>query len=55
VDLSVIIPVFEESKKISGDIKAASKFLKTNLMSGEIIIVDDGSCDDTAMCLMITC
>ena len=48
MDLSVIIPVFEESKKISGDIKAASKFLKTNLMSGEIIIVDDGSCDDTA-------
>lgn len=48
MDISIVIPVFEESKKISQDIHAASRFLKKHLLSGEIIIVDDGSRDDTA-------
>jgi dolichyl-phosphate beta-glucosyltransferase len=48
MDISIIIPVFEESKKIAADINAASQFLKNNNLTGEIIIADDGSKDGTA-------
>jgi len=48
MDLSIIIPVLNESKKIRNDILAASEFLLKNKIMGEIIIVDDGSSDDTA-------
>lgn len=46
--LSIIIPVFEEQKKIARDIFAAAEFLAANQLHGEIIIVDDGSRDATA-------
>lgn len=49
MDLSIVIPVFEESIKIIGDIRAASEFLHNNRLAGEIIVVDDGSSDDTAL------
>ena len=48
MDLSIIIPVLNESKKIKNDILAASEFLLKNKIKGEIIFVDDGSSDDTA-------
>jgi len=48
VDLSIVIPAFEESKKIGRDIEAASAFLENNHLAGEIIVVDDGSSDGTA-------
>jgi dolichyl-phosphate beta-glucosyltransferase len=48
MDLSIIIPAFEESKKIARDVKAAAEFLQANSLEGEIIVVDDGSQDDTA-------
>ena len=47
MDLSIVIPVFEESKKIAGDIEAAAIFLESNHLEGEIIIIDDGSSDGT--------
>ncbi|MDD5326992.1 MAG: glycosyltransferase [Phycisphaerae bacterium] len=47
MDISIVIPAFEESKKISRDIEAASGFLESNHLTGEIIVVDDGSCDGT--------
>jgi len=47
MDLSIVIPAFEESRKIARDVKAAAKFLKANGLGGEIIVVDDGSQDDT--------
>lgn len=47
MDLSIIIPVYNESHKISFDIKAASSFLTDHHLRGEIIISDDGSTDDT--------
>ena len=48
MDLSIVIPVFEESGKISRDIKEAAAFLQKNHLTGEIIVVDDGSSDNTA-------
>jgi len=48
MDLSIVIPAFEESKKIGFDIEAAAAFLKGNNFAGEIIVVDDGSSDNTA-------
>ncbi len=47
MDLSIIIPAFKESKKIAHDIETAAAFLLENNLRGEIIIVDDGSCDKT--------
>ena len=48
MDISIVIPVFEESKKIASDINAASQFLQNNNLTGEIIIADDGSKDGSA-------
>jgi dolichyl-phosphate beta-glucosyltransferase len=47
MDLSIVIPAFKESKKIGRDVEAASTFLESNHLVGEIIIVDDGSRDGT--------
>ncbi len=47
MDLSIVIPVFNESAKIAKDISTATAFLHENRMEGEIIVVDDGSVDDT--------
>lgn len=48
MDLSIVIPVYNESKKIERDIKEASGFLASHHLAGEIIIVDDGSTDNTS-------
>jgi dolichyl-phosphate beta-glucosyltransferase len=48
MDLSIVIPTFEESRKISRDVEAITAFLQANRLTGEVIIVDDGSRDATA-------
>jgi dolichyl-phosphate beta-glucosyltransferase len=48
MNLSIVIPAYQESAKISHDIRAASNFLISNNLHGEIIVVDDGSSDATA-------
>ncbi len=48
MDLSIVIPTYEEKGKIACDIEAAAEFLVTHYLAGEIIIVDDGSKDETA-------
>jgi dolichyl-phosphate beta-glucosyltransferase len=48
MDLSIVIPAFNESGKIADDIRDAAEFLTNNNLSGEIIVVDDGSRDGTA-------
>ena len=48
MDLSVVIPAFEESRKIARDVEAAATFLQANHLTGEVIVVDDGSRDNTA-------
>ncbi len=47
VDLSIIIPVYNEHGKIAGDIRAAADFCARHGLKGEIIVADDGSDDGT--------
>jgi len=48
MDFSIVIPAYEERMKIARDVEAAAAFLKRNDFTGEVIVVDDGSRDDTA-------
>lgn len=47
MDLSLIIPAFNEAAKIGRDIAVAASFPADSGMTGEIIVVDDGSTDGT--------
>ncbi len=48
MDISIIIPALNEQNKIGRDIMSVSNFLVEANLAGEIIIVDDGSTDDTS-------
>ncbi len=48
IDLSIIIPVWNERGKIGRDIEAAADFFRRGRITGELIISDDGSTDGTA-------
>jgi dolichyl-phosphate beta-glucosyltransferase len=48
MDLSIIIPVLNEQFKIAHDIESAANFLAKVNLAGEIIVVDDGSSDNTS-------
>jgi dolichyl-phosphate beta-glucosyltransferase len=48
MDISIIIPAFDEEKKIGHDVDAAAAFIEAQSLSGEVIVVDDGSTDRTA-------
>jgi len=48
MDLSIVVPAYEESKKIARDVEEAAAFLESHHFAGEIIVVDDGSKDNTA-------
>ena len=45
--LSIVMPAYNEEKKISKDIEAVYDYFKNNSLNGELIIVDDGSNDKT--------
>lgn len=45
--LSVVIPAYNEENKIHRDIKAVYDYFNENSINGELIIVDDGSRDNT--------
>ena len=48
MELSIVFPVLNEEHKIAADIDAAFAFLEQNRISGEVIVVDDGSTDNTS-------
>ena len=45
--LSIVIPAYNEEKKISKDIEAVYEYFKSNSIDGELVVVDDGSRDKT--------
>lgn len=49
--LSIVIPAYKEAAKINRDVAAANDFISSSNKEGEIIVVDDGSPDDTARTL----
>jgi len=48
MDLSIVIPVYNEGRKIGGDLDAALHFIREQKIAGEIIVVNDGSTDNCA-------
>ena len=48
MDLSIVVPAFNESRKITETLHAITAFLDGRPWWCEIIVVDDGSGDDTA-------
>ena len=51
-NISVVIPAYNEAKRLPGTLRAAEKYFGTRNLSREILIVDDGSQDDTVqICL----
>ena len=48
MDLSIVIPAFDEEKKIGHDVEVAAAFIDQEGLGGEVIVVDDGSTDKTA-------
>ena len=47
IKLSIVIPAYNEQTKIERDIFSADAFLSAEGITGEIIVVDDGSTDKT--------
>ncbi len=48
IDVSAIMPAFEEEQAIAGIVERVANVLRSMDLSFEIIVVDDGSGDDTA-------
>ncbi len=47
LDLSIIIPAYNDGHKFAADVEAADRFLEQESLNGEIVLVNDGSIDDT--------
>lgn len=47
--LSIVIPVYNEASRIPDSFAQVQEFLESNAIDAEIILVDDGSTDDTAI------
>lgn len=47
--LSIIIPAYNEEKRLVPTLNAVKQFLSTQAYEAEVIVVDDGSDDDTAL------
>lgn len=48
VELSIVIPALNEAAKIAPDVRGADEFLRSHNLTGQVIVVDDGSTDATA-------
>jgi dolichyl-phosphate beta-glucosyltransferase len=48
VELSLVIPSYNEAERLPTTLERATAYLEANCPDSEIIVVDDGSSDDTA-------
>lgn len=48
-DLSIVVPAYDEESRLSGSIAAILEHLTAHSINAELVIVDDGSKDDTAL------
>lgn len=46
-ELSIVVPAYNEAKRIVPTLTSVIRYLKTHKIKGEIIVVDDGSTDAT--------
>ncbi len=46
--LSIVIPAYNEAVRLGNTLKAVVDYMRRNYPQGEVIVVDDGSSDDTA-------
>ena len=46
--ISIVIPAFEESERLGEPIRKILSFIKDEKLNAEVIVVDDGSGDDTS-------
>ena len=46
--LSIVIPAYNEAVRLGSTLKAVVNYLRQNWPAAEVIVVDDGSVDDTA-------
>jgi glycosyltransferase involved in cell wall biosynthesis len=46
--LSIVIPAYNEATRLGGTLDAVADYMLQNYPQGEVIVVDDGSSDDTA-------
>ncbi len=47
-DVSIVIPAYNESSRLSQPLGAILSFIEKNKLEAEVIVVDDGSSDDTS-------
>lgn len=47
IDVSIIIPAYNEGQRIGGSLESAIEYLNSQDYSYEIVVVDDGSSDNT--------
>ncbi len=47
-DVSIVIPAYNESDRLGGPLKTILDFVSSTRLNAEIVVVDDGSSDDTA-------
>jgi dolichyl-phosphate beta-glucosyltransferase len=47
-EISIVIPAYEEATRLSGPLHRVFEYLNNEKIAAEIILVDDGSRDDTA-------
>ncbi len=47
-DVSIVIPAYNESERLGTPLKTILEFVSNNGINAEVVVVDDGSSDDTA-------
>ncbi|HEY2847596.1 MAG TPA: dolichyl-phosphate beta-glucosyltransferase [Pyrinomonadaceae bacterium] len=47
-DISIVIPAFNESERLGAPLRKVLAYLAEQQQNGEVIVVDDGSSDDTS-------